>query len=194
MNEFLSTLLQAVIVAAVPVCAAFISKGVSAFVKYISTQTDNALAKKYLTDAADAITTAVSLTNQTYVDALKKSEKFTKENQEEALNRAIEEAVNLMRHETIDFLKEAYGDLNDYLVSKSEAEVRNQKKADADSIALSPITDVAPADSADVTAVAAATAAATAVTVAQTAMAQATQTGTVPVVPGDVPPVPEEEQ
>lgn len=172
MNEFLSTLLQAVIIAAVPVCAAFIGKGVSAFAKYISAQTDNALAKKYLADAADAITTAVSLTNQTYVDALKKSDKFTKENQEEALSRAIKEAVGLMRHDTIAFLKEAYGDLNDYLVSKIEAEVRSQKKADPDSGATGTTSTVAPAESSNVAAVAAATAAATAATVAQNTIAQ----------------------
>ena len=35
-----------------------------------------------------------------------------------------------MQHETIAFLKEAYGDMNDYLVSQIEAEVRKQKLAE----------------------------------------------------------------
>ena len=104
MNEFLSTLLQAVIIAAVPVCAGAIVNGIRALAKHLSTQTDSELARKYLADAADAITTAVSLVNQTYVDGLKKSGTFTKKNQEEALSRAIKEAVNLMTHETIVFL------------------------------------------------------------------------------------------
>lgn len=127
MNEFLSTLFQAVIIAAVPVCAAFIGKGVQAFAKYIAGQTDNALVKKYLAEVADAIETAVSLTNQTYVDALKKGDQFTKENQTEALNKAIEKATALLTAEACDFLTEAYGDLNAYLTSKIEAEVRHQK-------------------------------------------------------------------
>ena len=78
MNEFLSALLQAVIIAAVPVIAGAIVKGVKALAKNLSTKTDSELAKKYLADAADAITTAVSLVNQTYVDGLKKSGTFTK--------------------------------------------------------------------------------------------------------------------
>lgn len=127
MSEFLSTLLQAVIIAAVPVCAAFIGKGVQAFTRYISGQTDNALVKKYLAEVSDAIETAVSLTNQTYVDALKKSEHFTRENQEEAPNRAVDKAMTLLTAEAHSFLEEAYGDLNAYLISKIEAEVRHQK-------------------------------------------------------------------
>ena len=107
MNEFLSALLQAVIIAVVPVCAGAIVKGIRAFTKHLSTRTDSELAKKYLADATDAITTAVSLVNQTYVDGLKKSGTFTKENQEEALSKAIKEAVSLMRNETIAFLKQA---------------------------------------------------------------------------------------
>ena len=60
MSEFLSVLLQAVIIAAVPVISGAIVKGVRALAKHLSTQTDNELARKYL---ADAITTAVSRVN-----------------------------------------------------------------------------------------------------------------------------------
>lgn len=130
MKEILPILLQAVLLAVVPVCSAFLVQGIRALARYASTKTDNALAQKYLEDAANAIATAVSQTNQTYVDTLKKSGTFTKENQQEALGMAIKEAVNLMRHETIAFLKEAYGDMNDYLVSQIEAEVRKQKLAE----------------------------------------------------------------
>lgn len=178
MHEFLSTLLQAVFIAAVPVISGAIVKGIRALAKHLSTQTDNALAKKYLSDASDAITTAVSRVNQTYVDGLKKSGTFTKENQEEALGLAVKEAVNLMTHETIAFLKEAYGDMNDYLVSKIEAEVRLQKKNDPDkfSIPVDAIEGVreAPDTAAIATATAAATAAAT--TAATAAVTQRIQT------------------
>lgn len=163
MSEFLSALLQAVIIAAVPVCAGAIVKGIRALAKHLSTQTDSELARKYLADAADAITTAVSLVNQTYVDGLKKSGTFTKENQQEALSRAIKEAVNLMTHETIAFLKEAYGDMNDYLVSKIEAEVRLQKQNDPAmlSVPLEAVGSVTESPSTTAVAVAAASAAAT---------------------------------
>lgn len=158
MNEFLSTLLQAVLIAAVPVIAGAAVKGVQALAKHLASKTDNELAKKYLKEVADAIEEAVSFTNQTYVDTLKKSEAFTKENQEEALNRSLEKATALLTADARKFLEEAYGDLNTYLLIRIEPEVRRQKKIDTDSSATG--------------SVAAATAAATAATVAQNTIAQ----------------------
>lgn len=172
MNEFLSTLLQAVLIAAVPVCAGGVIKVVQAVVEFLSTKVKNELAKKYLGEAADAIEKAVSHTNQTYVDVLKKSEKFTAENQAEARQKSLDKALELLTEEAQRFLEEAYGDLNAYLLSRIEPEVRRQKKSDAESIALGSITAVAPVETSDVATVAAATAAATAATVAQTAIAQ----------------------
>ena len=127
MSEFLSTLLQAVIIAAVPVCAGAIIKGIQAGAKYLASKAENKTAKKYLEDVADAVSTAVTYTSQTYVDALKASNKFTKENQEEALRKAVEQAEKLLTAEARAFLEKAYGDLNGYLVSRIEAEVRKQK-------------------------------------------------------------------
>lgn len=127
MNEFLTTLLQAVIIAAVPVVAGFIGKGVKALGQYLGTKTENDTAKKYLNNAATAISTAVAHTSQTYVDALKKSGTFSKENQEAALQKSLEEAKKLLTAEAAAFLKTAYGDLDAYLIANIEAEVRTQK-------------------------------------------------------------------
>ena len=87
MNEFLSTLLQAVIIAAVPICAGAAVQGVRAAVQYLASKSESEIAKKYLMDVADAISTAVTYTSQTYVDALKKGGIFDKEAQLEALPR-----------------------------------------------------------------------------------------------------------
>ena len=48
MKEILPILLQAVLVATVPVCSAFLVHGIRALARYASTKMDNALAKKYL--------------------------------------------------------------------------------------------------------------------------------------------------
>ena len=127
MNEFLSTLLQAVLIAAVPVISAFIGKGLTALSGYLSSKTENDTAKKYLTAAEEAAKKAVTYTSQTYVDALKKSGSFSKENQEEALSRAVDKAKSLLTVEAIAFLEEAYGDLTEFLKTNIEAEVRSQK-------------------------------------------------------------------
>lgn len=127
MNEFLTTLLQAVLVAAVPVCAAFLGQGIRALAAYLSQKAENAALQKNLDAVADAVSTAVTYTSQTYVDALKKEDKFTPENQREALQKALAKAQSLLTEEARDFLQTAYGDLNEYLKSRIEAEVRNQK-------------------------------------------------------------------
>lgn len=127
MNEFLSALLQAVMIAAVPVIAAFAAKGLKALAAYLATKADNEIIRKYLQETADAISTAVTYVSQTYVDALKASDTFTKENQEEALQKAMEKAQAMLSAEAIEFLEEAYGDLRTYLETKIEQEVRNQK-------------------------------------------------------------------
>ena len=127
MSEFLTTLLQAVLVAAVPVCAAFIGKGLKALAAYLGQKSENETAKKYLAAAADAVATAVTYTSQVYVDKLKETGQFTKENQREALGIAVAQAKNLLTAEAAAFLENAYGDLNEYLKSRIEAEVRNQK-------------------------------------------------------------------
>ena len=127
MNEFLTTLLQAVLVAAVPVCAAFVGKGLKALADYLGQKSENDMAKKYLAAVADAVATAVTYTSQVYVDKLKETGQFTKENQREALGLAVAQAKNLLTVEAMAFLESAYGNLNEYLQSRIEAEVRNQK-------------------------------------------------------------------
>ena len=88
---------------------------------------DMETAKEYLAAVADAAATAVTYTSQKYVDELKKSGQFTKENQREALGLAVAQAKNLLTAEATAFLESAYGDLTEYLQSRIEAEVRNQK-------------------------------------------------------------------
>ena len=127
MNDFLTTLLQAVLVAAVPVCAAFIGKGIKALADYLGRKSESDVAKRFLDAVADAVSTAVTYTSQVYVDKLKETGQFTKENQREALGIAVAQAKNLLTAEAAAFLESAYGDLNEYLQSRIEAEVRNQK-------------------------------------------------------------------
>lgn len=127
MNEFLTTLLQAVIIATVPVVAGCIGKGVKTLGQYLASKTENEQVKVYLKEAASAISTAVAHTSQTYVDALKKSGTFSKDNQEAALQKSLEEAKKLLTAEAAAFLRKAYGDLDAYLIANIEAEVRTQK-------------------------------------------------------------------
>ena len=73
------------------------------------------------------LATAVTFASQKYVDELKKSGKFTKENQECALKIAKSETMRLLTQEAKDFIANAYGSLDQYLEGCIKAEVCNQK-------------------------------------------------------------------
>lgn len=171
MQEFLFELLYVVSTAAVPVCAAFLVQFLRRKSTQIGAQTDSLTTKKLLDEVTDAVTTAVTYVSQTYVDALKKNGKFTPENQKIALDLAVERAKKLLTAEARDFLSAAYGSLNDYLVSRAEAEVRRQKLEYPAAGTILESTE-AVKESTDTTTIAAATAAATAAAVVQSAVAQ----------------------
>lgn len=126
-SEFIGALLQAVIVAVVPVLAVYMGRGFQALADYCIGKTRGEAARKYLEAAGNAAATAVTYTSQVYVDALKEKGDFSKENQEWALKVAVAKARTLLTEEAKDFLTEAYGDLGKYLESLVEAEVKKQK-------------------------------------------------------------------
>lgn len=127
MQELLYTLLQAVIVAAVPVLTAYAVRFLHIKAEHAKTAANNETAGRYIVEIADAVTTAVLHTTQTYTDELKKSGTFSAENQREAFNKATAQARELLTADASRFINTAYGDINKYLASKIEAEVKALK-------------------------------------------------------------------
>ena len=123
MNAFIIELLHAIATAAIPVCAAYLVQYLHRKSEQIIAQTDNMTIKAFLAEATDVVSTAVTYTSQTFVDALKKEGKFDKDKQQEALNKSLDKAISLAKKA----LEDIYGDLAAYLTSKIEAEVRSQK-------------------------------------------------------------------
>lgn len=158
MRIFLMDLFLAVLTAAVPVITAYFVKLIRKWAAYAETDSDNIKKQEYLKEIADAIADAVSATSQTYVDALKAAGTFTKEAQKEAAQKALTACMASISPAAQAFIEAAYGDIREYLTTRIEAEVRNQKS-------FAP-TAVLEATSTDVTTVAASTAAATAASIA----------------------------
>ena len=127
MNAFIIELLQAIATAAIPVCAAYLVQYLRRKSEQIIAQTDNMTIKAFLVEATDAVSTAVTYTSQTFVDALKKEGKFDKDKQQEALEKSLDKAISLLSEPAKKALEDIYGDLRAYLTSKIEAEVRSQK-------------------------------------------------------------------
>ena len=78
---------------------------------------------------SDAVETAVTYTNQTYVDAVRKKGILNMEAQKEAMEKSLEKTYLLLSEVAVDSLNEIYGSAEEYLVSRIEAEVRKQKMA-----------------------------------------------------------------
>jgi len=127
MNAFIIELLQAIATAAIPVCAAYLVQYLRRKSEQIIAQTDNMTIKAFLAEAADAVSTAVTYTSQTFVDALKKEGIFNKDKQQEALKKSLDKAISLLSESAKNALTDIYGNLEAYLTSKIEAEVRSQK-------------------------------------------------------------------
>ena len=127
MNAFIIELLHTIATAAIPVCAAYLVQYLRRKSEQIIAQTDNMTIKAFLTEATDAVSTAVTYTSQTFVDALKKEGKFDKDKQQEALKKSLDKAISLLSESAKNALTDIYGNLEAYLTSKIEAEVRSQK-------------------------------------------------------------------
>lgn len=174
MSEFLKDLCLAVITAAVPTITVYAIIFIKKLGANAAASTEDTKAQGYILEITNAVSDAVAATSQTYVDALKANGQFTVEAQKQAAQKALAACVASISPAAKEFIESAYGDLMEYLTTKIEAEVRNQK--------LTVGLPVAALESAatDTTAVAASTAAATAATIAQAAVQQLKSEPTVP--------------
>lgn len=127
MQEFLTVLLKAVITATVPVVATYGIKLIRQAAENIAAKTEDAKAKGYIAEIAQAITDAVATTSQTYVDALKQNGAFTAAAQAQAAKKALSACIASISPAAQRFIESTYGDITEYLKNKIEAEVRRQK-------------------------------------------------------------------
>ena len=78
---------------------------------------------------ADTITDCVVSTNQTYVDALKAANAFDKEAQKKAFELTYNKIMNVLTEDAKEYLTTIYGDLEIYITTKIESEVKLYKEA-----------------------------------------------------------------
>lgn len=127
MKEILTTLVQVVVIPAIPVLVTYLVKYLKAKAEQTTTRINNELIRTYLQEATDAVLQAVTYTAQTYVDTLKKQGKFDKEAQKIAFNTAKDIALKLLTDEAKQMIEDLYGDLMLWLETKIEQTVKEQK-------------------------------------------------------------------
>ena len=91
--------------------------------KFAATNADNKIVKEIASAAADA----VAMVSQTYVDGLKAAGNFDAAAQKQALSMALAACLASLSQSAQDYIERTYGDVNSYLTTKIEAEVRAQK-------------------------------------------------------------------
>lgn len=127
MKEILTTLVQVVVIPAIPVLVTYLVKYLKAKAEQTTTKINNKLVRTYLQEATDAVLQAVTYTAQTYVDTLKKQGKFDKKAQKIAFNTAKDIALKLLTDEAKQMIEDLYGDLMLWLDTKIEQTVKEQK-------------------------------------------------------------------
>ena len=82
---------------------------------------------RWLSQIIEIITNAVKCTYQTYVEALKDENMFTKEAQEEALKRTLQSFKSQLSQESIKFIEDNFGDVEKCLIEKIESIIYSLK-------------------------------------------------------------------
>ena len=128
--EWLPLLYQILEVCIIPLLGlltAYIVKYVNAKSAEMQAKVENDKVDKYIAMLDDTICACVIATSQTYVEALKKDNAFTKEAQGEAFNKTFNAVMQVLSEDAKKYLTEIYGDLTTYITNKIEAEVSLNK-------------------------------------------------------------------
>lgn len=132
MNEFnvqelLKILIEVVFLPAIPVVVTYVVKTLKAHIESKIAQVNNSDVALYLNQVCDIISQAVTCTTQTYVDALKAEGKFDRSAQMTAFAKTKDKVVTMLSKEAYDLLNSLYGDVDIWIETKIEQEVRLQK-------------------------------------------------------------------
>ena len=125
--ELLYDILEVCIIPLLGILTAYAVKFIKIKGDEITKKTNNEMANKYIALLATTISDCVVATNQTYVEALKKDNAFTKEAQQEAFKLTYEAVMNVLTDDAKHYLTEVYGDLTAAITTKIEAEVNLSK-------------------------------------------------------------------
>lgn len=130
----MSETLQQIANACVPILCLLITAGGAYLVALLRKKTDqlqqeldSETASKYMDMACDAVTQAVTYTAQTYVDALKAEDGFTKGKQTAAFEMARNKTKQILGNTALEALNEIYGDFDAWLDTKIEQVCRDIK-------------------------------------------------------------------
>ena len=127
--EILQQIFELCVIPLLGVLTTYLVKLIRKKNKELDEKVSNNISRKYIDMLADTITNCVVSTNQTYVDALKEANAFDKEAQKKAFELTYNKIMNVLTEEAKEYLTAIYGDLEIYITTKIESEVKFHKEA-----------------------------------------------------------------
>ncbi len=100
-----------------------ITFGGTRLIQFLNQKIKDERTRGILTNLTQIIERAVRSVFQTYVEALKKENKFTKDAQLKALDLAKVEVLKQISNETAEFIKDNYGDIDYFITSQIESTI-----------------------------------------------------------------------
>ncbi len=125
--ELLQQIFEVCIIPLLGVLTTFLVKFINNKSSEIKSKTENELIINYINLLNNTISECVIATNQTYVNYLKQEGKFDINAQKEAFRLTYEAVLNILNEESKIYLKQAFGDLTNYIKQQIEDEVNLHK-------------------------------------------------------------------
>lgn len=125
--EMLGSILQAVIIAVIPIITTYIINFVKAKATKIKLDTEDQFLFSTIDMIEDIVERVVTYVSQTYVDGLKKDGQFNVEEQKIAFNMAYDRIVQFIDDEHKAFLESIFGNFRDWISVLIESAVNKQK-------------------------------------------------------------------
>ena len=123
----LNEILKAVLTAAIPILSAYLLNLIQSKSREAQAGTNSVIVKDLIAGAEKIVTDAVTATNQTLVDDLKKDGKFDAAAAKEAFQNTKDAILKILPQTTRDALAVFYGDVDAWLDSKIESTVKAAK-------------------------------------------------------------------
>lgn len=120
MNEILINIISVVVTSSV---LPLLSIAGAKLVQLINSKINNNKAANFLSTATTIIINAVRTVFQTYVETLKKEDKFDEASQKLALLKARDIALNQMTDDVKNYITSTYGDLDTWINTNIEATI-----------------------------------------------------------------------
>lgn len=100
-----------------------VSVGIPMLFSLLKARTHNAKVQQYIDRAQEYLTSAVAMTNQTFVDQLKKDGKFNEENQAAAFQMAMNTWLEMLSDDMKNVIVEEVGNFEAWAEAQLEARV-----------------------------------------------------------------------